>query len=132
MIVQMRSIFSGRMPSQLKTTSMSPTISQITQVTPLIIHRISVPRMGIISKSSMIKAIAERTHPSMDSNVTRTAFTTVVITSHNTEAAVVTQVHATQTIFETQVHATQTILETQTHASQAQLHGHQSQHSLYP
>src|ERR1043166_8825902 len=130
MIVQMRSIFSGRMPSQLNTTSPNPTISQISQVTPLIIHLISVPRMGIISNSSMMKAMAERTQPSMDSKVTRIAFTIVVTTSHKTQTAVVTQVHTTQTMFESQVQATQTKLETQTHASQAQLHGHQSQQSL--
>lgn len=76
-----------------------------------------------------MKATAEGTHPKMDSNVTKTAFTIVVTISQSTHTAVVIQVHATQTIFDTQVQATQTIWEIQTQASQNHEHGAQSQQS---
>src|SRR5438552_1167645 len=89
-------------------------------------HSIMRPRIGIARISSTTNAIASRSHPTIDSIVTSTAFTTVVITSQTRQTAVVIQVHATQTICETQTHATQNHVT----SLQPQEHGHQSQQSL--
>ncbi len=128
-MVQSRSFFSGRMPIRPSSRSPSERTVLIRKVTALRTQRINAPRTGIISSSSITNAIAERTHPKMDSSVPNTALTAVVTMSHRTQKNVVIQVQATQTTLETQVQATQTMFEIHVHASQAHEHGHQSQQS---
>src|SRR4051794_17362505 len=102
-------------------------------VMKLITHRMRVPNIGIISSSSIRKANASRTHPRIDSTVTRMALITVVIASKTTHTNVVMTVHPMQTQLATQYQPTQIqviSLHPQEHGHQSQQLSSQSEHSL--